>query len=104
MVKKKSRRFFSAEEKVRILRRHLLEGELVSDLCEEYDLQPSQFYQWQKIFFENGAEAFKATGRQKKNPLEKKIRKLEEKLASKNEVLSELMEEHVKLKKNLGEI
>jgi hypothetical protein len=29
---------------------------------------------------------------------------LEQKLTQKNEVLSELMEEHVKLKKSLGEI
>ncbi len=36
--------------------------------------------------------------------LEKKVSKLEQKLTQKNEVLSELMEEHIKLKKNLGEI
>jgi transposase len=34
--------------------------------------------------------------------LEKKVAELEEKLARKNEVLSELMEEHVALKKALG--
>jgi len=33
-----------------------------------------------------------------------KIKALEQKLQRKHEVLSELMEEHVKLKKNLGEI
>ena len=32
------------------------------------------------------------------------IQALEKKLQTKNEVLSELMEEHVKLKKNLGEL
>jgi transposase len=36
--------------------------------------------------------------------LEKQMAKLEGKLAQKNEVLAELMEEHVKLKKSLGEI
>jgi hypothetical protein len=35
--------------------------------------------------------------------LERKVSALEEKLARKNEVLSELMEEHVALKKSLGE-
>jgi uncharacterized coiled-coil protein SlyX len=36
--------------------------------------------------------------------LEKRISQLEQKLTQKNEVLSELREEHVKLKKSLGEI
>jgi len=36
--------------------------------------------------------------------LEKKIVQLENKLRNKNEVLSELIEEHVNLKKTLGEI
>jgi hypothetical protein len=35
--------------------------------------------------------------------LEKKVAQLEGKLSKKNEVLSELMEEHVNLKKTLGE-
>jgi len=35
---------------------------------------------------------------------QKRIQQLEEKLLKKNEVVSELMEEHVKLKKELGEL
>ena len=38
-----------------ILRRHLLEGESVSDVCDEYELNPNFFYRWQKRFFERGA-------------------------------------------------
>mgnify|MGYP003977617329 CR=1 FL=1 len=56
----------------------------------------------EKQFFEKGAIAFKNTDT--KNPEKDKIIKLEQKLQTKNEVLSELMEEHVKLKKSLGEI
>ena len=36
--------------------------------------------------------------------LEKRISALEQKLSKKNEVLSELMEEHITLKKSLGEL
>ena len=36
--------------------------------------------------------------------LEKKVNALEQKLTKKHEVLSELMEEHVALKKSLGEL
>jgi len=52
---KKQRKHYNAEEKVAILRRHLLEGAAVSTLCDELGLQPTVFYRWQKEFFENGA-------------------------------------------------
>ena len=44
-MSKSQRRHFSAQEKVKILRLHLLEGKAVSDLCEEHGLNPSLFYQ-----------------------------------------------------------
>ena len=55
---KKQRKHYSPAEKVVILRRHLLEKEPISKLCDEVGLQPTVFYRWQKEFFENGAAAF----------------------------------------------
>ena len=52
---------YSAVEKVAILRRHLIERVPVSDLRDQYRIQPSMFYNWQKQFFENGAAAFGQT-------------------------------------------
>ena len=60
---KKERKHYTAEEKVAILRRHLLEKEPVSELCDELGLQPTVFYRWQKEFFENGAAAFQPKAR-----------------------------------------
>jgi transposase-like protein len=51
---------YTAEEKLAILRRHLLDKVPISRLCEELGLQPTVFYRWQKEFFENGAAAFLA--------------------------------------------
>lgn len=99
MIKK--RRTFSPQEKVKILKEHLLDHKPVSDICDKYQLQPVQFYNWQKQFFEQGHMAFSKPG---KDTSQKTISRLEQKLSQKNEVLSELMEEHVTLKKNLGEI
>jgi transposase len=102
-----SRRHFSPEEKIAILRQHLLEHVPVSQLCEQHGLQPGQFYLWQKTFFENGAAAFAGNGRQAKQAESahlQKIERLEAKLQRKDEVLAELMEEHVQLKKSLGEL
>ena len=49
---RKERRHHTGEEKVAILRRHLLDKVPVSDLCDELGLQPTVFYRWQKEFFE----------------------------------------------------
>jgi len=98
------RKQYSGTEKVSILRRHLVDKIPVSDLCEELGLQPTVFYRWQKEFFENGAAAFERRSSQKGTGAEKKIAALEAKLERKNEVVAELLEEHVALKKSLGEL
>jgi Transposase len=51
----KTRRQFTPQQKVAILREHLVEHVPVSDLCDKHKLHPTLFYQWQKAFFEHGA-------------------------------------------------
>ncbi len=99
---KRERRNFKGEEKVAILRRHLVEQLPVSKVCEEAGIKPTQFYQWQKQFFENGAAAFARD--RKADPAQERLAALEAKLRRKDEVLGELMEEYVALKKELGEL
>jgi transposase len=104
-MSRKPRRHFSGTEKVAILKRHLVEKVPVSDLCDELDLHATQVYAWLKEFFENGHSAFD-NGRKSKaveDGKDQKIEKLEAKLQRKDSVLAELMEEHVSLKKSLGE-
>lgn len=101
---KRKRKTYLPEKKVAIIKRHLVDKVPVSDLCDEYRLNPTVFYRWQKEFFENGSLAFVKESSRKKRQEQKRIEALEDKLQRKNEVLSELMEEHVKLKKSFGEI
>src|SRR3979411_1044611 len=103
---RKERKQYTAEEKVVILRRHLLYKIPVSDLCEENGLQPTVFYRWQKEFFAHGAAAFESKDRPARQVEErqKRIEFLEKKVHTKDEVLAELMAEHIALKKNLGEL
>ncbi len=100
------RKTYEAQDKVAILRLHLLEGKLVSDLCDQFAIHPTLFYRWQKEFFENGAAAFAVNGK-RRNSLEegkdRKIATLEAQLQKKNQVLAEVMQEYVQLKKELGE-
>lgn len=97
-----SRKYLSPQEKVSILRRHLIEKVPVSDLCDEYGIHPTLFYKWQQVFFERGAAAFESKQNRIEKQLEERVASLETKLSQKNEVLSELLEEHIMLKKNLG--
>ena len=101
---KKERKHYAAEEKVAILRRHLVEQVPVSELCDKLGLQPTVFYRWQKEFFENGAAAFQQKARPNHSAEEDRISYLEKKIQTKDEVLAELMAEHVALKKTLGEL
>ncbi len=100
---KKERHRCSAEEKVKILRRHLVDRIVLSDLCDEYGFHPTVFYRWQKTFFENGAASFEKEAGSKTRKLEAKILAQAAKLAQKDEVIAEIMQSHVALKKSLGE-
>ncbi len=105
-MSRRQRRHFSADEKVAILRRHLCDKVPVSDLCEEYQLQPSLFYQWQRQLLDHAARALEPSrglGRTEKK-LESKIEALETRLRSKDSVIAEISEEFVKVKKELGEL
>ena len=99
---KQSRRSFTTEQKVAILRRHLIDKVPISDLCDQYRLKPTVFYAWQRQFFENGAAAFERKGKPVEGEHQRTIDALRDKLRRKDEVVSELMEEHVRLKKGLG--
>lgn len=105
-MSRKPRKNYTPAEKVAILKRHLLEKVPISDLCDELQLSPTLFYQWQKQFFEQGTAAFeRQTGnRRADDAKDRQIAQLQEKLVKKNEVVAELLEEHVQLKKELGEL
>ena len=82
------RKNYTPEEKVIILKKHLTENVPVSNLCDQYDLNPTVFYRWQKQFFEKGFFAFQNGKDANTSKLEKKVDSLEDKLTKKNEVLS----------------
>ena len=103
----RERKTLAGPEKLAILRRYLVEKVPISDLCDQYGLQPSQVYYWQAQLFEHGAGIFeRKPGRQAnaESAKDRKIASLELKLSQKNEVISELMEENVREKKRNGEL
>ncbi len=103
-MSRKPRKHYSPPEKVAILREHLLEGKAISEVCDRLELQPTVFYGWQKQLFENGAAAFERKNKAAEESKDRQIVALHEKLAKKNEVIAELMEENVQSKKARGEL
>jgi transposase-like protein len=104
----REKRQFTADERATILRRHLADKVPVSDLCDEYKIQPSRFYTWQRQLMENmsaaledrrarRAETTAATAQQRT------IAKLEAELQKKDAIIAFVSEEHLALKKKRGE-
>lgn len=104
-MERKKRRSFEPGLIMKVLRRHLVEKVPISDLCDEYKILPTDFYRWQKRLFEEGEQVFER-GNGSDSELKRLMRERDEvrqRLDRKHEVLSELMEEHIRLKKSLGE-
>ena len=104
-MSKQKRRRFTPEQKAAILRRHLVDKVAVSDLCDEYKIQPSLFYQWQRQLLDNAARALepKRKADRRETRLESKVEVLEAKLRRKDQVIAEISEEFIKAKKDIGE-
>jgi len=109
MSSSKPRRHFTPPQKAEIVRRHLSGKESVSNLADEFGLQPSLIHLWVKAVLDQAEKVFERTpgGRISKrvqDAMDDKIARLEATVIKKNEVIVELMQEHVQLKKELGEL
>jgi transposase-like protein len=94
------RKRFTPEEKVKTLREIFEDGKSISAVAEGYDIHPNNIFNWRKQLLEGAEHIFeikrpdvsaKAEGR--------KTAELEAKLKQKDEVIAELAEELLSLKK-----
>jgi transposase-like protein len=100
---KKQRQWRTSEQKVLILKEHLVEGVPVSEICEREGLNPNMFYKWQKQFFEQGFRVFEREPKSiNKDRNSERVSRLERKVQQKDEVIGELLAEHVALKKSIS--
>jgi transposase len=95
-----NRKRYTAEEKIKILRELQEEGKTISQVSAEHGVHPNNVFKWRKQHLEMGIQAFKA-GRPdiSGKAHERKIASLEEKIKHKDEVIAELAEELLELKK-----
>ena len=95
------RKHWTAGEKVAILHEHLVGRVAISDVCNQHQLKPTQFYRWQKEFFENGALAFDRDRRgSNERKLERQLAVLEAKIARRNALIAELLEGQFQIQTN----
>ena len=98
------RQKFSSSQKVKILREHLEGGVKISEICERYQIHPNLFYRWKKSLFEGALDIFTPVNKRTIQAQERESLRVKEKMSKKDEVIAELLEENIRLKKNLGEI
>ena len=58
----RERKTVAGPEKLAILRRYLVETVPISDLCDQYGLQPSQVYYWQAQLSESRSRRCETLG------------------------------------------
>ena len=96
---KSEKRKFTAEFKVNVLREHLENQVPVGKICEQYNVHPNLFYLWKKELFTGAIETF--SGKKTGKADSEKFTRLEEKIKDKDSLISEIVEDNLRLKKKL---
>ena len=95
---RKTRRQLSAETKWQILKEGRSTNLTISQVCEQYQINPTQFYQWERTAERGARQALQGQPRGRK-----KLRPSEEALLSEiqrlREVIAEITSENLRLKK-----
>jgi transposase-like protein len=98
MGRKRTR--YTPEEKVKILREVVEEGKSISSVAEVHRVHPNLIMNWRKQLFENALQTFEIKRPEiSEKAVEKHTKTLEEKLRGKDNVIAELAQELLELKK-----
>jgi transposase len=97
------RRRWMAEDKAEIVRRHLQEGVSFADLAEETGAAPSQISRWCKEALEGLEGVFRQSNLRERRAADKALTAKETRIRQLQEVVTELSEEVLRLKKTNGE-
>jgi transposase len=95
-------REFTTEQKVQILRRHLLDRVPAKELCDEYEVPPTEFARWKQQFFENAEATFEQLQSREPNATERRAQAMEQKIQVIEKMLSDLRDHLTLLKKESG--
>lgn len=95
---RKNRRKIPAETKLQILKEGRNTNLSISQVCEQYQISPALFYQWERVAERGAKQALQPQprGRKKIRPSEEALLKEIERL---REVIAEITSENLALKK-----
>ena len=98
-IKRKTRKHYSAEEKIRVVLSGLRGEESIAALCRREGIAESLYYSWSKEFLEAGKQRLAGdTARQATSP---EVKDLRSESAALKEVVAELTLENRLLKKSM---
>ena len=98
-IRRKTRRKYSAEEKIRIVLEGLRGEETVAELCRREGIAKTLYYSWSKEFLEAGKA--RLTGDTKRSATNSEVIALKEDVIKLKQLAAELMLENRALKKTL---
>ena len=99
-IKRKTRRRFSAEEKIRIVLEGLKGEDTVASLCRREGISPNLYYNWSKEFLEAGQRRLKGNTKRQADSTE--VTELREENDQLKHLVADLSLKNVVLKKSLS--
>lgn len=99
-IKRKTRRSFSTEEKIKIVIEGLRGEDSIANICRRYSIHQNQYYKWSKEFMEAGKKRLNGDTMREANTTEvSDLRKENEEL---KDAVADLILENRLLKKSLN--
>ena len=97
-----ARRRWGAQDKAKLVRRHLREGVGLADLSDETGAAPGQISRWSKLALEGLEGVFEGSGKKQGRQIERMIAAKDARIRELQEVITELSTEVLSLKKSTG--
>jgi len=98
-IKRKTRRVFTAEEKISIVMEGMRGEESVASLCRKYGIHENNYYNWSKDFMEAGKK--RLNGDVERSATNNEVKELREQNAELKDLVAELSIQVKVLKKSL---
>jgi transposase-like protein len=98
MSKKRARRAYTVEEKLRILEEARQPNTAVAEVLRRHQVDAATFYRWERQAKEGMKEALEGRKRDAKGQ-EQEIERLRAELAKKSRIIAEVVEENLDLKR-----
>jgi len=99
-IKRKTRRSFSTEEKIKIVIEGLRGEDSIANICRSYSIHQNQYYKWSKEFMEAGKKRLNGDTMREANTTE--VSDLKKENMELKDAVADLILENRMLKKSLN--